>query len=256
MLDALLAQEPLHALDGVAGTLQEVADALEKLHVSRSVQAPAATALHRFELGEFCFPEAQHVLLDPELHRHLAYVAKCFSCLRQGPIPARIESAYSAALRRLKPELMRCFMMLLGRNTSTRRGVIGTSWPVLGLRPMRSPFLRMPKEPNEESFTAWPAARLDDISFRMSSTSSCDSLRGSPTFWTTASARSARVSVFPPMTSAPSPLHPTVTDANGGVLEGQQQPAEIAHINQRGVDFYQRASAAPQVSPPPMASMS
>ena len=48
---------------------------------------------------------------------------------------------------------MRCFMMLLGRNTSTRRGVIGTSSPVFGLRPTRWPFWRMPKEPNEESFT-------------------------------------------------------------------------------------------------------
>ena len=44
-------------------------------------------------------------------------------------------------------------MMLLGRNTSTRRGVIGTSWPVLGLRPTRWPFWRMPKEPNEDSLT-------------------------------------------------------------------------------------------------------
>ena len=34
---------------------------------------------------------------------------------------------YSAALRRESPELMRPFMMLLGRNTKTRRGVIGTS---------------------------------------------------------------------------------------------------------------------------------
>lgn len=29
------------------------------------------------------------------------------------------------------------FMMLLARKTSTRRGVIGTSWPVFGLRPTR-----------------------------------------------------------------------------------------------------------------------
>lgn len=48
---------------------------------------------------------------------------------------------YSALLpRRERPELIRSFMMLLGRKTSTRRGVMGTSLPVLGLRPMRSPF--------------------------------------------------------------------------------------------------------------------
>ena len=100
---------------------------------------------------------------------------------------------------------MRSFMMLLGRNTSTRRGVIGTSCPVFGLRPTRWPFWRMPNEPNEDSLTVWPAARLVEISCSISSTSSCDSLRGSPTFWTTASARSARVSVLPPMVFRPSP---------------------------------------------------
>lgn len=48
---------------------------------------------------------------------------------------------YSAALgRRDRPELIRSFMMLLGRNTKTLRGVMGTSLPVLGFRPMRSPF--------------------------------------------------------------------------------------------------------------------
>ncbi len=50
-------------------------------------------------------------------------------------------------------------MMLLGRKTSTRRGVIGTSLPVFGLRPTRSPFWRMPNDPNEESFTCSPRAK-------------------------------------------------------------------------------------------------
>ena len=50
------------------------------------------------------------------------------------------DERYSAALRRDRPPLMRSFMILLGRNTNTRRGVIGTSSPVLGLRPIRCPF--------------------------------------------------------------------------------------------------------------------
>ena len=58
---------------------------------------------------------------------------------------------------------MRSFIMLLGRKTKTRRGVIGTSSPVLGLRPMRSPFWRMPNEPNEDSFTESPRAKLAEI---------------------------------------------------------------------------------------------
>ena len=46
---------------------------------------------------------------------------------------------YSAALTLLaeRPSLIRSFMILLGRKMSTRRGVIGTSWPVFGFRPTR-----------------------------------------------------------------------------------------------------------------------
>jgi len=49
-------------------------------------------------------------------------------------------------------------------NTITRRGEIGTSVPVLGLRPMRWPFLRTTNEPNEESFTLSPRSRQSVIS--------------------------------------------------------------------------------------------
>ena len=40
--------------------------------------------------------------------------------------------------------------MFDGLKTSTRRGSIGTSTPVFGLRPMRRPFERTRKEPNED----------------------------------------------------------------------------------------------------------
>ena len=78
---------------------------------------------------------------------------------------------------------MRCLRMADGLNTITRRGEIGTSLPVLGLRPMRWPFLRTTNEPKEDSFTVSPRSRQSVISFSTSSTSVADSVRDSPTFW-------------------------------------------------------------------------
>jgi hypothetical protein len=84
----------------------------------------------------------------------------------------------------------------LGRNTSTRRGAMGTSVPVFGLRPMRWDFWRTAKVPKEESFTVSPLASASHTSSSMSSTICADSLRDRPTAWNTASARSARVKVL------------------------------------------------------------
>ena len=53
--------------------------------------------------------------------------------------------------------LMRFLRIAEGLNTMTRRGEIGTSLPVLGLRPTRWPFLRTTNEPNDDSFTVSPA---------------------------------------------------------------------------------------------------
>src|SRR5262245_8780655 len=63
----LLAQDPLHAADRVALAVQEVADAAEEIDVVRPVVAAAAAALHRADLGEAAFPEAQHVLRHVEI---------------------------------------------------------------------------------------------------------------------------------------------------------------------------------------------
>src|SRR5262249_20932753 len=111
----------------------------------------------------------------------------CLRDLRHG--------AYSLA----PPEwlLMRCFRIADGLNTITRRGEIGTSLPVLGFRPIRWPFLRTTNEPNEDNFTVSPRSRQSVISFSTSSTSADDSVRDRPTFWYTASHKSARVTVFP-----------------------------------------------------------
>ena len=66
--------------------------------------------------------------------------------------------------------LMRFLRIAEGLNTITRRGEIGTSLPVLGLRPTRWPFLRTTNEPNDDSFTVSPRSRQSVISFKTSST--------------------------------------------------------------------------------------
>ena len=79
--------------------------------------------------------------------------------------------------------LMRCLRIADGLNTMTRRGEIGTSLPVFGLRPIRWPFLRTTNEPNEDSFTVSPRSRQLVISPSTNSTSAADSVRERPTFW-------------------------------------------------------------------------
>src|SRR5262249_23454340 len=153
----------LHASDRIALRLQQAPDAAQQLKVRRPVVAASAAPLHRLKLGKLRLPKTQHVLLDAQFLRHFADVAKCLHCLWQATTPIdckclNLRSYYSAALRRPSPSLMRSFMMLLGRKTSTRRGVIGTSWPVLGFRPTRSPFWRMLNDPKDDSLTASPSA--------------------------------------------------------------------------------------------------
>ncbi len=74
-------------------------------------------------------------------------------------------------------------------------GKIGTSSPVLGLRPTRCAFCRTTKLPNEEIFIISPRANASDISSRMDSTRAADSFLDRPTSWLTASFRCARVIV-------------------------------------------------------------
>ena len=143
---------------------------------------------------------------DVDFHCNFANRAKCLCRFFQNsPRKYGFASPYSAAAFRLvKVLFIRSFIMLLARKTSTRRGVIGTSSPVFGFLPTRWPLDLMPKDPNEDSLTGSPRSRLEEISFRTNSTRSADSFRGKPTLWTTASARSALVSVLPTMIPPPS----------------------------------------------------
>src|SRR5262245_34704036 len=202
----VFAQDLLHPANGVAVAIEQETDAAQERHILGAVIAPAPAPLHGFELCELALPEAQHVLRDRQFFCNFADGAKRLGRLVHPSSSPAIKSrryAYSAAFLRDSASLMRCFMMLLARNTSTRRGVIGTSWPVLGLRPMRCPLSRIPNDPNEDNFTVSPRSRLAMISRSTSSTISADSLRGRPTFWNTASAKSARVSVFPLIATLP-----------------------------------------------------
>src|ERR1700754_74479 len=103
-----------------------------------------------------------------------------------GPLPlspdhARAPWDYCAPPSELA--LIRCFRIADGLNTITRRGEIGTSLPVFGLRPMRCPFLRTTNDPNEDSFTVSPRSRQSVISSNTISPRVADSVRDSPTFW-------------------------------------------------------------------------
>src|SRR5262245_52773286 len=64
---SLLAQDLLHAPDGVTVVIKEKTNAAKQSHILWPVIAASATTLHRLELSEFCFPEAKHVLRDFQL---------------------------------------------------------------------------------------------------------------------------------------------------------------------------------------------
>lgn len=62
MSDALLAQNALNTLDGVAFFIEQMSDALQQCDVGRTIITTSAGALHRLDLAEPGFPKSQHVL--------------------------------------------------------------------------------------------------------------------------------------------------------------------------------------------------
>src|SRR5437763_345796 len=65
-------QQLLDAADRVAFLVKALPDMAQQLDVFRAVIAPAAASLQRFQLGEFGFPEAQHMRRDIEILGDLA----------------------------------------------------------------------------------------------------------------------------------------------------------------------------------------
>lgn len=80
------------------------------------------------------------------------------------------------------PKLIRNLRVAEGLNTITRRGEIGTGTLVLGLRPIRWPFLRTTNEPNDDSFTVSPRSRQSVTSLSTNSKSLTHSVRDRPNF--------------------------------------------------------------------------
>ena len=78
---------------------------------------------------------------------------------------------------------------------NTRRGVMGTSRPVLGFRPIRSALSRSTNVPKPEILTFSPSRSAPDISRKTLSIKHSDSAREIPVLLPMASANSARVSV-------------------------------------------------------------
>src|SRR5579875_2151726 len=148
--DALFAQDALHAANGIAFAVEQMADAAQKLDVVGTIVAATAPALHRLDLTKPRLPETQHMLRQVEFLRRLADGTKRIRRLVvQGDTPAAangtrdVDERYGLAAarqvvdERLSPPLIRCLRIADGLNTMTRRGEMGTSLPVLGLRPMR-----------------------------------------------------------------------------------------------------------------------
>ena len=86
--DALLADDPLDATDGVALAVKQMADAAQERNVVGAVVAAAAATFHRLYFAEAAFPKPQDVLRHVELDRHFADGPECVRCLfHRGPAP-------------------------------------------------------------------------------------------------------------------------------------------------------------------------
>ena len=102
------------------------------------------------------------------------------------------------------PSATRSFIRCEGRNDSTRRGRIGTSSPVFGLRPTRSALSRTEKVPKDEIFTVSPL-RQGVRHRRQHRSTSCDRFvaatvrpRGTPLRSDPSASVSCRPSPHPP----------------------------------------------------------
>src|SRR4029453_17570732 len=139
-------------------------DSPRQSDVGRAIIAPVAGALQGTQLRELGFPVAQDVLGDAEFFGEFADGAESLRILVGG----RHLHAYFATLSR---------MIWLARKVMTRRGAIGTSTPVLGLRPMRWPLSRRMKLPKPEIFTFCPSDSEWHMWCRTRSTTFADSAR-------------------------------------------------------------------------------
>src|SRR5262245_2951497 len=190
-LEGAVAHQLLHALDGVALAVKKLADDLQQGDILRPVIAPAAAPLQGADLAEPGLPETEHVLGHVQLLRHLADGAEGGGRFFQPPRGSRHGRGLGGAgalprsgTHEAPPSagwLTRSLRPWDARKTKTFLGFMGTSSPVLGLRPTRLPLERTKNDPKEEIFTFSPLVKASAISLRTSSTRSADSFRDRPT---------------------------------------------------------------------------
>jgi hypothetical protein len=84
---ALLAQHPLDAAHGHAPVMQQNLDPAHEFHVRRPVIASPTGALHRADLGEFRFPETQHMSRHAKPVGDLTYGTEGVGRLAHGATP-------------------------------------------------------------------------------------------------------------------------------------------------------------------------
>src|SRR5579872_2583280 len=194
---AALAQEFLHTLDRKTLLVEILPDLAQQQHVIRAVITTPAGALHRPDLGKFRLPKAKHMLRH---FKFVRYLADCPESFRGFGARSTARARFGGGVRRHIEKIKHThatpvfgarplpsalliwpFKTCEARKMRTRRGLIGTSLPVFGLRPKRRPLRRTAKLPKDEILTISPRARASEISPRTISTSSADSLRESPT---------------------------------------------------------------------------
>src|SRR5690606_10114839 len=139
--------------------MQQMVDALGERDVLGAVIAAAARPLERLQLRETRFPISEHMRRHPDAHRQFAdrqHGARRLAVIigHAGPRQRSGESYFPATRARID---------WLARKVITRRGRIGTSTPVLGLRPIRCALSRSTKVPKPEIFTFCPTASASDI---------------------------------------------------------------------------------------------
>ena len=120
----LITQQLLHAANGVTFLAEQAMNPPRKIDIGRAIVAPVAGALHRLQLRETSLPLAQDVLRDAQLLRQFADSQKGAGVFLSGSGQGQSFAIWSR-------------MIWLARKVMTRRGAIGTSMPVFGLRPMR-----------------------------------------------------------------------------------------------------------------------
>src|SRR5581483_1455732 len=74
---ALLAQNPLHAANGIALAVEQMPYAAQQIDVVRAVVTAPAATLHRLDFVKAALPEAQHMLRQIKIVRDFTDGAKC-----------------------------------------------------------------------------------------------------------------------------------------------------------------------------------